>query len=176
VTESPPPTSPGPASTPGPALVVGSPDPELSRWRPIVIIPTSAVVAYLISSWAGFKKTPWLVWDSMRLAVPIALLVLGLVLLRLTRRYFVCRSGTATFYEDRVAFRKRVRGQTRFTEATVAWSELGGYRDGSSDYIQLVRKGESFASPLLAIPTPSEDDRVKVLALLDARGLARLNS
>jgi hypothetical protein len=59
------------------------------------------------------------------------------------------------------------------TEATVSWAQLGGYRDDSAEWIELVstsRRGHR-----LLVPTRSEEDRVAVLELLDRRGLRRLD-
>ncbi|MEZ0227645.1 MAG: hypothetical protein ACAI25_03415 [Planctomycetota bacterium] len=62
--------------------------------------------------------------------------------------------------------------------AVVFWEYCAGYLDGDSDYVELVLHEGAPRSPLLwplTIPTLREEDRVAVLAALDARGLRRLS-
>ncbi len=82
----------------------------------------------------------------------------------LTRRGTL--DDTVVFEEGRILF----LGPTR---AVVSWGELGGYRDRSSDWIELVSVSEYMHR--LLVPTRTEVDRVAVLELLDRRGLCRLD-
>jgi hypothetical protein len=77
------------------------------------------------------------------------------------------RTGRVAFYPHTIDF---IRQDLK----TVFWREIVGYRDDSADYIQLLREGTLGASPELAVPTRTEAERVAVLALLDSRGLKRM--
>lgn len=78
-------------------------------------------------------------------------------------------SGEAALHDEGAVFAKE--GDLRLE---VPWSAISAYRDGATAFVQL----ESGAAPPLgshvAIPTPTEADRVAVLAFLDGRGLKRL--
>jgi hypothetical protein len=56
----------------------------------------------------------------------------------------------------------------------VDWEEVLGYGDGAATHVTLVARGGDFGS-YVSIPTPTEADRVAVLAFLDARGMKRLS-
>jgi hypothetical protein len=58
------------------------------------------------------------------------------------------------------------------------WRDLAGYRDGDTDFVELVRPAgvaRRTRFPRLTVPTLTEKDRVAVLAFLDARGIRRLD-
>jgi hypothetical protein len=69
------------------------------------------------------------------------------------------------FEESRIVFRGPA-------PTALSWTEIRGYRDDSSDWIELVPC--SWHPSRLLVPTRSEGDRVAVLALLDRKGLHRL--
>ena len=51
----------------------------------------------------------------------------------------------------------------------VGWPEISGFRDGESDFVSLDAK-----SGRIHVPTRSEKELVALLALLDGRGLRRI--
>lgn len=81
------------------------------------------------------------------------------------------RSGKVEFFEDRIVV---TRGGRPTTFAWQGDSGVVAYRDGSSDVVELVRSGALSSS--VFVPTPDEPARTRVLALLDARGLKRLDA
>ncbi len=91
------------------------------------------------------------------------------------------KAGRVEFYENRIAFTKpRARdgvGTLGFGndmdvhDFTIGWESVVAFRDGSADFVELVSKVNT--QSLLTVPTPREEDRVKVLALLTERGIPR---
>lgn len=79
-------------------------------------------------------------------------------------------SGEAVLGEQGVT----LRGDAGGLAHSIAWSAVAGYRDGASSAVQLILEGGGGLAATVSIPTPTEADRVAVLALLDARGLGRL--
>jgi hypothetical protein len=134
----------------------------------------------------GFSLV-WLAWFGSRIAtedgyVPWALNTgrarlaeLGILIVAgiIARRYVWRRTGIASFYGDRIVFVKDRRKDAP-ERAVVSYDELEGYRDDSAEMVQLIKKGERFPSPLLAIPTSTEAERVEVLALLDRKSIRRI--
>ena len=100
----------------------------------------------------------------LAMLAPLAPAVLALFVMRVYSRR---RTGRIVIYSDRIEFEKG--GYT----TALRWFELACYRDSSSDYIQLVKKGSALESSLITIPTLVEEDRVDVLALLDRNGVPR---
>ncbi|MEZ0227644.1 MAG: hypothetical protein ACAI25_03410 [Planctomycetota bacterium] len=83
------------------------------------------------------------------------------------------RAGHVVFHERWIVFLRAAE------TTTVGFDEIQGFRDGDADFVELVRKpgvSASIAFPRLTVPTPTEKDRVAVLAVLDARGIRRLDS
>jgi hypothetical protein len=74
------------------------------------------------------------------------------------------RSGRVEFYEEKIL---TTHG---FGWDTIGWNDLTGFRDDSSDLIELVLKNGKRAF----VPTLDENSRVAVLAILERKGLARL--
>ncbi len=155
-----------------PLLVIDAPR---GRWaHPVLALVgfCSVVVATALLAYLG--QIPWLPKGA-----PIYLFVLHPAFLKLVllpaavlfavlfTRHVHARSGHVEFFVDRIAFSKHEGA------VEVHWSDLAAYRDGSSEYVQLVRKGDRIASADLAVPTPDEATRVAVLKLLDDRGIAR---
>jgi hypothetical protein len=86
--------------------------------------------------------------------------------------HFRLRGAHVTFLAGRVSF---VWGPDPADSMSIAWSDLAGYDDSSSDFIELcpARSAPRYL-PRLAVPTLTESDRTRVCALLDAKGLKRL--
>lgn len=89
--------------------------------------------------------------------------------------WFDARHGRVELHGDRVVF---AEGTTR-KRLDLPWTAVRGYKDGSSEHVELVRVdgyvpfGEVAAS--LGIPTPTPELRAALLALLERRGLRRLD-
>jgi hypothetical protein len=94
------------------------------------------------------------------------LLVPGAALAVALRRYLRRRLVRTEFFPDRVVV-------VREDAVVVPWAEIGGYDDGSADFVQLLRV-DGRAPAELCVRTRSEEERVAVLALLDGRGLQRV--
>jgi hypothetical protein len=155
-----------------PLLVIDVPG---KRWsHPVLALLLFCLLAIATALLAYFGQIPWL-----RRGAPAYLLVLnpafwklvllplGVVFAIVVARHVQARAGRVEFFVDRIAFSKREGA------VEVHWSDLACFRDGSSDFVQLVRKGERLGSSTLTVPTASEEARVAVLALLDARGVPR---
>jgi hypothetical protein len=72
-----------------------------------------------------------------------------------------------------VAFYKSVIVVIREAEHIIFWRQIRGYDDSAGDLVQLIDE-RLLPSSDLAIPTPDEAARTAVLALLDRRGIKRL--
>jgi len=157
-----------------PLLVVGSPE-RSKRWKKVLAVGTAlALLTYNGASIANdfHFSVPWARnADVVRLGSFGILIVTVVVAARYVRK----RTGSVTFHEDRIVFEKNVRANV-IERAVVSFDELAGFRDDSADFVQLAKKCERFHSPLLAVPTATEDERVKVLALLDSKGVRRLTA
>jgi hypothetical protein len=155
-----------------PLLVIGSVE-NVKLRRNLAIGTGLCWLTYYATRLAGdfHVQVPWMPsMDATRLAA----LVVVMVALVLARRYAKQRTGAARFYPDRVEVEKKVRGSVE--RAVAALADLEGYRDESAEFVQLVKKGERLASPLLAVPTSSEAERLQVLEYLDAHGIRRLDA
>lgn len=87
------------------------------------------------------------------------------------------RAGRFELHADRVVVvRPTLDDPDEPSTAEVAWSDLRGFRDAATDHVVLVPGDEAEVAVELALPTPTEADRVTLLALLDARGLPRLDA
>jgi hypothetical protein len=84
------------------------------------------------------------------------------------------RVGKADFFADRV----EISEKPRLAKAIVVrWSDLVAFRDHSADYVRLVAKPLAVDFPAdLTIPTPDENTRAAVLALLVEKCLRRHES
>jgi hypothetical protein len=155
-----------------PVLVVGSAA-KSSRWKNFLAVGTvMAWLAYYGGAIARDHRVgaPWAFGGT---TVHIAALGVIAVALFLGQRYVRRRVGFASFYEDRVVLVKNIRGKA-LERAVVSFGELEGYRDDSAEFVQLIKKGERVPSAILGVPTSTEDERVKVLALLDRKGVRRI--
>jgi hypothetical protein len=84
------------------------------------------------------------------------------------KRFFKRRIGYTEFFHDRIAI-------SRDAKVEVPWSEVVGYDDGAREFVELVRAGDARSTDL-CIRTRTEEERTAVLALLDSRGVKRINS
>ncbi len=135
-----------------------------------VLIVFSVFLALGASAIASVSPFPWLREGGAAL-VCVGTLVVGVGASFGLWRRSVARSA-------RVVLDQCVEvSRGPFHHESFEWQELAGYRDGETDYIELVRAPGARAPtafPRLTIPTLSEKDRVAVLELLDRRGLRRL--
>jgi hypothetical protein len=147
-------------------------------WRlPSLAAAACAGALVLVSIVAlATRHVPWSIEGSDKLfagAPPV--LSASIVVFALAAAYslaksvFIARAGRVVIDDDGVVLKRGLFRRTR-----VAWSELEAYSDASSGRVDLVKKGESFARPKLAIPTRSDETHAAVLAALDAHGLRRI--
>ncbi len=76
------------------------------------------------------------------------------------------RVGGALVHEHAIEVRKGL------SRALVRWERLRGFRD-TSDYVQLLRKGDRVPEPALTITTRDDRERARLLDVLIERGLRR---
>ncbi|MBI3724113.1 hypothetical protein HY251_09200 [bacterium] len=168
-----------------PILEIDAGDPFWSRHSALTLLWKDPVFALFAITMVGTKLLPLAIWATMaRVFVAPGIGALGAFFARLPllfvffpviwlceflalRRYVTARSGHVAFFRDKVVLSKEAGN------AELAWSELASFRDDSSDYVQLLRRGEKWGSPVLAVPTPGENERVSVLALLDSKNVPR---
>jgi hypothetical protein len=103
-------------------------------------------------------------WTITYFAVCFLPFVVERFLPRLARR--------ATFFRDRVEL-EGFPWLFGVKKGRFAWDEIGAYRDGSEDYVQLELKNARFFQRRWAMPTPSESARVSLLDLLNRVGVSR---
>jgi hypothetical protein len=156
-----------------PLLVIEAPRRRLAH--PVLVLVAFFVVAVATGVLAYLGQIPWMPSGAPVFLVvlhpafwKLVLLPLGVVLAIVAARHIQARAGQVVFFADRIELSKHEGA------AVVHWSDLAGFRDGSSDFVQLLRRGERIASAQLTVPTPTEETRVAVLRLLDERGLHRV--
>lgn len=115
----------------------------------------------------------WVPWvDGAGWSPIVGMLVFGIASVVVFPRFIersIAAAGRATLDDAGVTFEKEASG----LEHRLAWSDVVGYRDAAQRWVELApRRGA--AGALTSIPTPTEADRVAVLAFLDARGLKRV--
>ncbi len=119
------------------------------------------------------SELPWLKpLQGAEQLICLGSFVLGVLSAFFLWRRSIARAGRVELAEGGFTF---TRGWRR---DWIALADLAGYRDGDVDFVELVRKKDVPISkdfPRLTIPTPTEKDRVTVLAALDASGLRRLS-
>jgi len=119
----------------------------------------------ITSPWIDLVKS-WLWGWQVAILVTIGPIVAYFFARRWLRDFATKRVGRAEVFEAGVVF-------YRADQMTpVPWSMLGGFDDSSADVIELQLKGSRVR---FTIPTPQEDLRVRVLALLEERGIPRLD-
>jgi hypothetical protein len=158
---------PEPAERREPLLTIDVPTP----WYAGKAIPIFVIFSVAIGVEIGRAMFPWS--PSLRLEAPVGAAAVALLLglaLRLSRRHFIARTGRAIFFEDRVVLAKSRIGLRRPITVELEWRELAGFRDGSIDYVELIPRRPDVRA-MLTVPTPSEEERTAVLALLDAHGV-----
>jgi hypothetical protein len=130
----------------------------------------------LVSIFAlSFARLPWTIRGSEKLFAEAPLATTSVVVFALAASYVIAKSvfvrgaGRVEMDDEGIVFQRGL-----FLKTRVAWSALEGFSDASSGRVDLVKKGESFARPELAIPTGDDATRAAVLAALDAHGLRRV--
>jgi hypothetical protein len=94
----------------------------------------------------------------------------------LLRAFLPRQASCVQFFEDRLAFSftRRMGQLRRWHElAELPWSAVLSYQDHHAECVKIRRLGERFYERPWAIPTPTEADRVAVIALLDRFGVRR---
>lgn len=130
----------------------------------------AALIALSLGAAIAMRRglVPWIPHRDVGF-VPIVLgPMLASVVFQLLFRTGQAAAGGAALHDEGAVFAKE--GAFRLE---VPWSEVDGYRDGATAYVQLEAAKAPLASHV-AIPTPTEADRLAVLAFLDGRGLKRL--
>lgn len=144
-----------------------------TTYRRVIVVQAALIAAWLAGVVAiRLGVVPWADGNSVAVYVPLVggpLVALGVFVVMLRAGHSAAGEAAldergATFTKDSSALRMRIE-----------WGEVVGYRDGAVAFVKLVpTEGESAWSSYLGIPTPTEAERVAVLAFLDARGLKRL--
>jgi hypothetical protein len=95
------------------------------------------------------------------------------VLLVIAQDLIRARSRGVVFFEEAVVFRER-----GFRDVAITWDRLAGYRDGNADFVRLIEKDRRLLQgpSHLFVPTPTDADRTAVLAILDKKGLRRIEA
>jgi hypothetical protein len=86
------------------------------------------------------------------------------------QRWELARYARTEVYDDALIIMRPGRKHARIE---VAFSEITSYSDASAEKIELGVDQPSVPRAYLAIPTPSEDGRTKLLELLDTKGIRR---
>jgi hypothetical protein len=95
----------------------------------------------------------------------------SLVLLVVVMDRIRARRRSVAFFEHEVVFVEH-----GFRDVAIAWDRLAGYRDGNASFVRLVEKDRRLLQgpSHLLVPTRTEAERTAVLALLDRKGLRRI--
>ena len=98
----------------------------------------------------------------------LVLLLLALVASTvLGRKRTFSRVGRVEFKNLGIFFEKNGR------RAALRWEHVAGFRDDSTEFVEIVARTWKAHSWMFTVPTLSERDRVAVLALLDQKGVSR---
>ncbi len=91
----------------------------------------------------------------------------------LLNRWEITRYARVELHSDRVVVKRRT---TMHAHLEIAFATLAGFRDRSADHVELLpRPGqEPIPAMYLSIPTPTEESRTKLLAVLLERGVPRV--
>ncbi len=141
---------------------------------PAVFFGLSLVAGAVTAVLAERGHLPWLPFASRLGAQLICFMafVLGWAVALFVSRRSMARAGRVEIDEQKLVFHRDGLW------VAIQWTDCKGFKDGDADFIEVELREEV---PLtrsywpLTIPTPSEKDRVAVLAVLDAHGLKRLS-
>jgi hypothetical protein len=135
----------------------------------IALIYVSAIFS---QSLARRGKLPWMPLVSTgRWEIDFVATVISYRFIRRWLRNFTSsRIGRVEFFGDAIHF---FRGDHA---TALLWRDVAGFDDGSGDFVRLVRQGGGKGSDAFTIPTPSEELRLRVLQLLDERGVPRVDT
>ncbi len=129
------------------------------------------LAVYLMALFRDKIRNAWFPWMPI---VTSGTWELDFVILLIT--YQLVRSTVMKFLNARIGRAEFFPGLIRFysgdNASEIAWSEIAGFDDGSTDFVRVLRRGGSFREQL-AVPTPDEETRVQVLALFEERGIPR---
>jgi hypothetical protein len=157
--------------------VVSCTTPWYLRWS-VLLGGVAAGALFLLIGVGASVDLPFLptslfrfLWGYLPLASVLVIFGVGFAQSRL-RDYLLCRSGEVLLYGNRVVILKDLPARQSVARV-VTWAELSAYEDASPEFVQLYTQDEAKPLPTLTIPTPTEQDRVMVLELLDHAGVAR---
>jgi hypothetical protein len=86
----------------------------------------------------------------------------------LGRKRAFSRAGRVEFKNLGIFFEKNGR------RAALRWDHVAGFRDDSTEFVEIVSRTWKAHSWMFTVPTLTEKDRVAVLAWLDKKGVARI--
>lgn len=148
----------------------------LRIWSMLAVLLAIVGTILLIIWLEGGLNVPWAPLELIPSTTTRALVwtVIGgpiFILLVIAQDRIRARGRVVAFFEDSVVFRER-----GFRDVSISWETLEGYRDGDARFIRLVEKSRRLlAGPShLLVPTPTDVERTAVLALLDRKGLRRI--
>jgi hypothetical protein len=127
----------------------------------------AALGAVLALRWLNL---PWMIPATTvehPLVTPLAFVFAGGFSYGLVKPFFLARGGHVTLSPAGVLAKRR-----GFTSRAV-WNDLVAFTDDSSATLGLIRRGKNAPDTRLAVPTPTERERVAALRILDAHGLRR---
>ncbi|MEZ0228845.1 MAG: hypothetical protein ACAI25_09485 [Planctomycetota bacterium] len=104
----------------------------------------------------------------------LGLLAIFVPLVFFLNRWELTRHARVELHSDRLVVRRRT---TMHAHLEIAFATLAGFRDGSADHVELVPREGQWPIPAmyLSIPTPNEEIRTKLLAVIVERGVPRLD-
>jgi hypothetical protein len=144
-------------------------------WRVPSLAASACGGGLVLASILALGRLPWAIEGSGKLFADAPLAAASVVVFAvgasymIARSIFIARAGRVELDDEGIVFQRGFIVKKR-----VAWSELEAFSDASSGRVDLVKKGEGFARPWLAIPTRDDATRAAVLAALDAHGLRRV--
>jgi hypothetical protein len=150
------------------------------RWKKIPspgtlpCLATALVVVFLASAIAIGTSGIGIDFRSdagARVLVPGGVIVL-FATIAFYNRWLVPRSGVVKFLDEWIVIERfETRGYDPTAVDTFAWDEIDAYDDGEADYVRLLVRGRPGARAY--VPTKDEETRVRVLRLLEERGVRR---
>ncbi len=156
----------------GPELRVRSAEPPIGGRLAYIVGLGLALPAtmYLALVETGKLTVPWVPPKGVGLLGVTFVVVVAVKLVQRRTRH---RGLDVLFVETGIHF----NGPTEWHLAVVPWKDIAGFKDDDREVIEIVRRNTlPRLAAWLLIPTPSEVERTAVLALLDQRGVKRLEA